>query len=69
MCFNFPHYPADEAWSGGAGGDDAVRLTAALDVLVSGLLEQRALARASKPRLDLEAQSREDAPLAFASAK
>jgi cysteinyl-tRNA synthetase len=37
--------PADPAWGG--GGDDQ-RLTDAVDVLVSGLLEQRAAARANK---------------------
>ncbi|PWN04850.1 cysteine--tRNA ligase [Nocardioides silvaticus] len=37
--------PADPAWGG--GGDDA-KLTAAIDALVSGLLEQRAEARAAK---------------------
>lgn len=38
--------PADPAWGGGRG-DDA-KLTAAIDALVSGLLEQRAEARAAK---------------------
>ncbi len=38
--------PADPAW-GSRGGDDAA-LTAAVDVLVAGLLEQRAEARAAK---------------------
>ena len=38
--------PADPAW-GTAGGDDAA-LTAAVDALVAGLLEQRAEARATK---------------------
>lgn len=38
--------PADPAW-GSAGGDDAA-LTAAVDALVAGLLEQRAEARAAK---------------------
>src|SRR5690606_33505829 len=37
--------PADPAWGG--GGDDA-RLETAVDVLVGGLLEQRAEARAAK---------------------
>jgi cysteinyl-tRNA synthetase len=37
--------PADPAWGG--RGDDQ-KLTAAIDVLVSGLLEQRAQARADK---------------------
>ncbi|SFH66880.1 cysteinyl-tRNA synthetase [Nocardioides psychrotolerans] len=39
-------HPHDPAW-GGRGGDD-VKLTAAVDALVSGLLEQRARARADK---------------------
>ena len=39
-------HPAAPAW-GGSGSDDE-RLTAAVDVLVAGLLEQRAEARASK---------------------
>ncbi|WP_397210016.1 cysteine--tRNA ligase [Nocardioides sp.] len=39
-------HPDDPAW-GGRGGDDA-RLTAAVDALVAGLLEQRAQARADK---------------------
>jgi len=39
-------HPDDPAW-GDAGGDD-VRLTAAVDALVAGLLEQRAQARAEK---------------------
>ena len=38
--------PADPAWPSSGGGDAA--LTAAVDVLVSGLLEQRAEARAAK---------------------
>jgi cysteinyl-tRNA synthetase len=38
--------PADPAW-GGASGDDA-KLTQAIDVLVAGLLEQRAQAREAK---------------------
>ena len=38
--------PADPAWGGGAGNDAA--LTAAVDALVAGLLEQRAEARAAK---------------------
>ena len=38
--------PADPAWVGEGGGD--ARLTAAVDALVSGLLEQRAKARAEK---------------------
>jgi cysteinyl-tRNA synthetase len=38
--------PADPAWGGGSSDDQ--RLTAALDVLVGALLEQRAEARASK---------------------
>ena len=38
--------PADPAW-GTTGGDDAA-LTAAVDALVAGLLEQRAEARAAK---------------------
>jgi len=38
--------PADPAWAGEGGGD--ARLTAAVDALVSGLLEQRAKARAEK---------------------
>jgi cysteinyl-tRNA synthetase len=37
--------PADPAW--GSGGDDQ-RMKDAIDVLVSGLLEQRAQARANK---------------------
>ncbi|MDO9496506.1 MAG: cysteine--tRNA ligase, partial [Nocardioides sp.] len=39
-------HPADPAWTGG-GSDDA-KLTAAVDALVTGLLEQRAQARAEK---------------------
>ncbi|WP_137293643.1 cysteine--tRNA ligase [Nocardioides dongxiaopingii] len=38
--------PADPAWGGGTGDDAA--LTAAVDALVAGLLEQRAEARAAK---------------------
>ena len=38
--------PADPAWGPAAGGDE--RLTTAVDVLVRGLLEPRAAARASK---------------------
>jgi cysteinyl-tRNA synthetase len=38
--------PADEAWAAGAA-DDA-KLTHAIDVLVAGLLEQRAQAREAK---------------------
>jgi cysteinyl-tRNA synthetase len=38
--------PADPAW-GSSGGDDQ-RLTDAVDVLIAGLLEQRAQARADK---------------------
>ncbi|GAA4118250.1 cysteine--tRNA ligase [Nocardioides fonticola] len=41
--------PLDPAWSGGASADDGeAKLTAAVDVLVAGLLEQRAAARAAK---------------------
>jgi cysteinyl-tRNA synthetase len=39
-------HPADPAWGGGSGNDQ--KLTEAVDVLVAGLLEQRAEARASK---------------------
>jgi len=39
--------PADPAW-GGAGSSDDAALTAAVDALVAGLLEQRAQARAEK---------------------
>ncbi|WP_028660498.1 cysteine--tRNA ligase [Nocardioides insulae] len=38
--------PADPAWGPGTGGDE--KLTAAVDVLVRGLLDQRAAARAAK---------------------
>jgi cysteinyl-tRNA synthetase len=38
--------PDDAAWGPKAGGDE--KLTHAVDVLVRGLLEQRAAARASK---------------------
>ena len=38
--------PADPAWPSSGGGDE--RLTAAVDALVAGLLEQRAEARAAK---------------------
>ncbi|WP_432806865.1 cysteine--tRNA ligase [Nocardioides faecalis] len=40
-------HPHDPAW-GSRGGDDAERLTAAVDALVAGLLEERAQARAEK---------------------
>ncbi|MFC6286033.1 cysteine--tRNA ligase [Nocardioides sp. GCM10027113] len=40
-------HPADPAWAQASGGADE-RLTQAVDVLVSGLLEQRAEARAAK---------------------
>ncbi|MBZ5734618.1 cysteine--tRNA ligase [Nocardioides sp. TRM66260-LWL] len=39
--------PADPAWGGASGADDE-RLRAAVDVLLAGLLEQRAAARAAK---------------------
>ncbi len=39
--------PADPAWAG-AGGSDSEALTAAVDALVAGLLEERAQARADK---------------------
>jgi cysteinyl-tRNA synthetase len=39
--------PADPAWAGQGGGSDE-RLTTAVDVLVTGLLEQRTQARADK---------------------
>ena len=39
-------HPADPAWSTTGAGDD--RLTAAVDALVAGLLEQRTAARAAK---------------------
>jgi cysteinyl-tRNA synthetase len=38
--------PADPAWGGSSGGDE--KLTQAIDVLVAGLLEQRARARETK---------------------
>jgi cysteinyl-tRNA synthetase len=38
--------PADPAWGPAAGGDE--KLTAAVDVLVAGLLESRAAAREAK---------------------
>jgi len=38
--------PADPGWPSGGGGD--AKLTAAVDVLVAALLEQRAEARAAK---------------------
>jgi cysteinyl-tRNA synthetase len=40
-------HPQDPAWAGGGRGADE-RLTAAVDALVAGLLEQRARARAAK---------------------
>ncbi len=39
--------PSDPAWGSGGGSDDA-QLTAAVDALVAGLLEERAAARADK---------------------
>jgi len=39
--------PDDDAWQGGTGGSDE-KLTAAVDVLVAGMLEERAVARAEK---------------------
>jgi cysteinyl-tRNA synthetase len=39
-------HPADPAWDSGGGSDD--KLTQAVDVLVAGLLDQRAQARAAK---------------------
>ena len=40
--------PADEAWAGGRAAEADERLTAAVDALVAGLLEERAAARAAK---------------------
>ncbi|WP_460800212.1 cysteine--tRNA ligase [Nocardioides pacificus] len=40
--------PTDPAWGNAAGGDTEDKLTHAVDVLVAGLLEQRAAARAAK---------------------
>lgn len=41
-------HPADPAWAGTAGSDTEERLTAAVDALVAGLLEERTQARADK---------------------
>lgn len=41
-------HPADPAWAGNAGSDNEERLTAAVDALVAGLLEERTQARADK---------------------
>ncbi len=41
-------HPADPAWAGGAGSDNEERLTAAVDALVAGLLDERTQARADK---------------------
>ncbi|HVK30856.1 MAG TPA: cysteine--tRNA ligase [Nocardioides sp.] len=41
-------HPADPAWAGTGGSDAEERLTAAVDALVAGLLEERAQARADK---------------------
>lgn len=41
-------HPADPAWAGSGGSDTEERLTAAVDALVAGLLEERTQARADK---------------------
>lgn len=41
-------HPADPAWAGAGGSDSEERLTAAVDALVAGLLEERTQARADK---------------------
>ncbi len=41
-------HPADPAWSGVGGSDSEERLSAAVDALVAGLLEERTQARADK---------------------
>ncbi|GAA1529404.1 cysteine--tRNA ligase [Nocardioides humi] len=41
-------HPADPAWAGSGGSDAEERLSAAVDALVAGLLEERAQARADK---------------------
>ncbi|QSR27972.1 cysteine--tRNA ligase [Nocardioides aromaticivorans] len=41
-------HPADPAWAGTGGSDSEERLTAAVDALVAGLLEERTQARADK---------------------
>jgi cysteinyl-tRNA synthetase len=42
-------HPHDPAWAAAGGGSDSEqRLTAAVDALVAGLLEERAEARAAK---------------------
>lgn len=41
-------HPADPAWAGVGGSDSEERLTAAVDALVAGLLEERTQARADK---------------------
>lgn len=41
-------HPADPAWAGSSGSDAEERLTAAVDALVAGLLEERTQARADK---------------------
>lgn len=41
-------HPADPAWAGAGSSDGEARLTAAVDALVAGLLDERAQARADK---------------------
>ncbi|KRB77812.1 cysteine--tRNA ligase [Nocardioides sp. Root190] len=41
-------HPADPAWAGSGGSDTEERLTAAVDALVAGLLDERAQARVDK---------------------
>jgi cysteinyl-tRNA synthetase len=41
-------HPADPAWAGSGGSDNEERLTAAVDALVAGLLDERTQARADK---------------------
>lgn len=41
-------HPGDPAWAGSGGSDSEERLTAAVDALVAGLLEERTQARADK---------------------
>lgn len=41
-------HPADPAWAGSGGSDTEERLTAAVDALVAGLLEERTQARADR---------------------